>query len=54
MEIGIKSRFAAGNKSYHALGSIFKKDLYPSQNSSLQNIYKANSNIWSRDMDLDK
>jgi hypothetical protein len=30
-EIEIKSRFAAGNKSYHALGPILKKGLYPSQ-----------------------
>jgi hypothetical protein len=53
MEIELKSRLAAGNKSYHALGPIFKKKgLYPSQNLSLQNSYKINSDIWSRGMDL--
>jgi hypothetical protein len=31
MEIKIKSRLAAVNKSYHALGPILKKGLYPSQ-----------------------
>jgi hypothetical protein len=31
MEIKIKSRLAADNKSYHALGTILKKGLYPSQ-----------------------
>jgi hypothetical protein len=31
MEIEIKSRLAAGNKSYRALGPILNKGLYPSQ-----------------------
>jgi hypothetical protein len=31
IEIEIKSRFAAGNTSYHELGPISKKGLYPSQ-----------------------
>jgi hypothetical protein len=28
MEIELKSRLAAGNKSYHALGPIFKRKVY--------------------------
>jgi hypothetical protein len=31
MEIEIKSRLAAGNKSYHALGPILKKGFYSIQ-----------------------
>jgi hypothetical protein len=27
----IRSKIAVGNKCYHALGPILKKDLYPSQ-----------------------
>jgi hypothetical protein len=41
-EIEIKSRYAVGNKSYHALGPIFKKrSISQSIKISLQNSYKA-------------
>jgi hypothetical protein len=56
MEIEIKSRLAAGNKSYHALEPILKKRSI-SQSIKIclyETVIRPIVIIWSRGMDLDK